>query len=444
MPSDKTFIHLFASYYVTAAFIIIVLFIFITLKIMDGVFSYYSDTIHNETRQMLVDKVSMYYSLYHTWDGYDGTETGESAAVSGDYFTLEDNRGEIVYSTEDPETVCCDDERHKYVAVKEIINVGGEFVGIITVGYFSGHITSIGEEALRKNGISKVILAIIVINVLFAAVTLLFFYRLSKPLKPIVDTASDISHGDFCSRIKVDGKIREMNMIAASINSLGDSLLKQESFRRELTSILSHELRTPLHILLSQSEAILDGIYAPDKERMEAMRAEICRIVSLLDELEDRLMYYTENFAVVVERADVSELVKKIAIGYEGVFAKKGLYFKREIENGIFLKLDRSRFSQVLVNILSNSIKYTPSGGVTLTLKKRGDGKAVLSVEDTGEGIDDGYMKYIFNCFYHSGEYPESRGVGLYIVRQIVEKHGWELNVKSEKGKGTLVEVVMD
>ncbi len=407
------------------------------------VFSYYSDTIHDDTRYVLLDKVRSYYSINNSWDGFDGENMGEDAKLSGDYFTLESSFGDVIYSTEDDNRVCCNDKNHNYVSIKEIINVNGEFVGIITVGYFSGHITSRAEEALRKRGFSRIILTIISLNIIFATITLFFIYKLLKPLKPIVETAEAMSSGDFRKRINIKNTSKEIGVIAESINSLGDSLIKQENFRRDLTTILSHELRTPLHILLGQSEAILDGIYKPDNERMQAMREEIKRVVILLDELEDKLLYYTENFAVVVENDCMSDVVEKICIGYEGVFAKKNLFFNTSIEKNIYLNFDKLRFSQMLVNLLSNAHKYTKSGGVLLYLKKNENGKVVLGVKDSGEGIDNEYKQLIFDCFYHSNTYPGSKGVGLYIVKLVIEKHRWNINIESEKDKGTLIEIIM-
>lgn len=442
MPKDKSFLHIFTSYYLIVTFVTIILFIFFTLKIVNMVFTYYSDTIHSDTRNVLLDKVKTHYSINRSWDDFDGKDMGDDALLSGDYFTLESSFGEIIYSTEDADKRCCNDTNHKYVSVKEIINVGGEFVGIITVGYFSGHITSRAEEALQKNGLSGIILTIIMLNGISAGLTLILIYRLLKPLKPIVSTAEAMSIGDFRKRINIKNTTREIGVIANSINSLGDSLLKQETFRRDLTTILSHELRTPLHILLGQSEALLDGIYEPNTERLQAMRTEIKRVVTLLDELEDKLLYYAENFAVVVENGCLSEVVEKICIGYEGAFLKKNLFFNKDIVKDIYISFDKMRFSQMLVNLLSNALKYTKTGGVSLSLKRSND-KTILKVKDSGQGIDDEYKQLIFECFYHTNTYPGSKGIGLYIVKLVIEKHGWNININSKINEGTEIEIIM-
>ncbi|GAB1536735.1 HAMP domain-containing sensor histidine kinase [Geovibrio sp. ADMFC3] len=442
MSKGKPFIKLFMSYFIVVTLATVIVFVFAGLKIMDRFFSHYVDMIHAETQQMLATKVSMHYMMYHTWNDYDGTETGESAKISGDYFTLKDNDGHVVYTTEDNVERCCANENHVYTNMTLPVTVDGKTVGTLTAGYFTNHITSPEEEAFRKSGAFLIVLSVFAISVIGAFISLLFFYRLSKPINSIAKTAGDISKGDLTSRIEIKSTVREMNQIATSINALGESLLNQERFRRDLTTELSHELRTPLQILLNQVEAIIDGIYTADSERMESMHAEITRLAQLLDELEDRLMYDNENFDIMVSPADISEITKKLCIGYQGSMAKKGLQMHCDIEDSITLKLDKVRYSQMIINILSNSLKYTARGSVSISLKRSGS-KITLTIADTGEGISQDAINSVFDRFYHSDTYKTSRGVGLYLVKLIVDKHGWMMNIASHEGIGTTFEIIL-
>ena len=319
-------------------------------------------------------------------------------------------------------------------------------IGILIARKWSSHSRlengKIEADAFRGGGIWLVVLSIICISVVGAAISMLFFYRLSKPIRQIAVAAKDISTGHLQTRIAIKGNVAEMHEIADSINALGESLLNQEKFRQELIVSLSHELRTPLQILLSQLEAMLDGIYEADRERLEAMRAEVARTGELLNELEDRLIYENDAFDLNITQVNVSDLAHRVAIGHEGGFAQKKLDFIYNIEPDVIIEADSVRLAQVLINLLSNSIKYTQAGGASLSLKREGR-NVVIEITDSGEGMDEETAKNIINRSSQAFKAVNSKGVGLYIAKLIVDKHGWALDIESHKGRGTTVRIIM-
>ena len=442
MRKNKPFRRLFTAYFVVITGITVVVFIFFGLHIIDRFFSYYVDKVHEETQHMLVMQVAMHYKMCGSWNGYDGSETGAAAKLSGDYFTITDLAGNTVYTSEKGVERCCANPNHKYTRVRLPITVDGKTVGELTAGYFSNHISSPEADAFRGGGIWLVVLSIICISVVGAAISMLFFYRLSKPIRQIAVAAKDISTGHLQTRIAIKGNVAEMHEIADSINALGESLLNQEKFRQELIVSLSHELRTPLQILLSQLEAMLDGIYEADRERLEAMRAEVARTGELLNELEDRLIYENDAFDLNITQVNVSDLAHRVAIGHEGGFAQKKLDFIYNIEPDVIIEADSVRLAQVLINLLSNSIKYTQAGGASLSLKREGR-NVVIEITDSGEGMDEETAKNIINRSSQAFKAVNSKGVGLYIAKLIVDKHGWALDIESHKGRGTTVRIIM-
>ncbi|MDR2123963.1 MAG: HAMP domain-containing histidine kinase [Desulfovibrio sp.] len=418
------------------------MFIFFGLHIIDSFFSYYVDKVHEETQHMLVMQAAAHYKMFGSWQGYDGAELGAVAKLSGDYFTITDNLGHTVYTGEKDVERCCANPNHVYAQVTYPILVDGKKVGQLVAGYFTNHITSPEADAFRGSGVSLVILAILCISLSSALVSILFFYRLSKPLREIVATAKEISKGHLQSSVIIQSNVAEMHEIADSINMLGTSLLNQEKFRQQLIVELSHELRTPLQILLNQIEAMLDGIYQPDKARLESMRAEISRTRELLNELEDRLIYENDSFELNIAPTDISEIALKVALGHEGGFAQKGLEFITEIEPEIMIPADSIRFAQVLINILSNALKYTRNGRVFLSLKRDGD-STELVIADSGEGIAPDVIENISKRSAQAFKAVNSKGVGLYIAKLIIDKHGWKLSIDSEPAAGTRISVRM-
>ncbi|MGV7003726.1 sensor histidine kinase [Desulfovibrio sp. QI0442] len=442
MRKKWPFTRLFAVSFAVITLVTVTVFIFFGLRIIDRFFSYYVDKVHEETQHMLVMQAASHYKMFGTWNGYDGTETGEIAKLSGDYFTITDNQGNTVYTSEKGVERCCANPNHVYTNVKYPILVDGKRVGELSAGYFTNHITSPEADAFRGSGVSLVVLAIICISLCGALVSILFFYRLSRPVRDIAATAKEISRGHLQSRVVIQSSVAEMHEIADSINTLGTSLLNQEKFRQQLIVDLSHELRTPLQILLNQIEAILDGIHKADAPRLEAMHAEITRTRELLNELEDRLIYENDTFELNITPTDISEVARKVALGHEGGFAQKGLAFTSEIEPEIVIPADSIRFAQVLINLLSNALKYTAEGYVSLSLQKAGD-MVELLVADSGEGMAPDVVENISKRSAQAFKAVNSKGVGLYIAKLIINKHGWQLHIDSANNTGTRVRILM-
>ncbi len=442
MRKQWPFTRLFLVSFTVITFVTMAVFIFFGLAIIDRFFSYYVDKVHEETQHMLVMQAADRYRTTGSLSGRGWAESGDVARLSGDYFTIKDDQGVIIHTSEKDVERCCANPNHVYTQVTYPVLVDGKRVGTLTAGYFTNHITSPEADAFRGSGVSLVILAIICITLIGALISILFFYRLSKPIRSIASTAGEISRGHLQSRVAIASNVAEMHEIADSINVLGASLLNQEAFRQELIVGLSHELRTPLQILLNQIEAILDGIYKADTARLESMHAEITRISELLNELEDRLIYENDTFEVNIQSVDISEITRKVAVGYEGSFKQKGLTFVWEIEDGIVLAADSVRFAQVLINLLSNALKYTSQGRVSLSLK-RSEKSAELVVSDTGEGLAPESIENINNRSGQAFKAVNSKGVGLYIAKLIMDKHGWTLHVESEANAGTRIRVRM-
>ena len=169
---------------------------------------------------------------------------------------------------------------------------------------------------------------------------------------------------------------------------------------------------------------------------------EVARTGELLNELEDRLIYENDAFDLNITQVNVSDLAHRVAIGHEGGFAQKKLDFIYNIEPDVIIEADSVRLAQVLINLLSNSIKYTQAGGASLSLKREGR-NVVIEITDSGEGMDEETAKNIINRSSQAFKAVNSKGVGLYIAKLIVDKHGWALDIESHKGRGTTVRIIM-
>ncbi|MGL4668870.1 MAG: HAMP domain-containing sensor histidine kinase [Saezia sp.] len=441
MYKNRSFTKLFSFYFIVIMAIMTVVFIVVGIGITNRFFAYYTDKMHEESQQMLAMKVASHYMMYKTWDGIDTEQLAQEGQKTGNYFTLTTMEGRELFSNEREGSLNLTHDP-AYLSRVLPIMMGDQQVGSLRTGYFAADAMSAEAYTFKSSGIFLIVFSIACISLVAVLVSILFFYRLSKPISTIARSAKSVAGGHWQSKVEIESNVSEVHEIADAINLLAQSLLNQEKFRQQLIVELSHELRTPLQILLNQIEAMLDGIYDADQARLESMHSEITRVGELLNELEDRLIYENSNFDLNIALAEVSQIVRKIAIGYEGGFAQKGLDFSYAIEPGLFAQIDSIRFAQVVINILSNALKYTASGQVSLSLKRVGL-DIEISVSDTGEGIDEDTIVNIANRTEHDFKSVNSKGVGLYIAKLIVDKHGWKMEIDSRKNQGTRITILI-
>jgi two-component system sensor histidine kinase BaeS len=215
---------------------------------------------------------------------------------------------------------------------------------------------------------------------------------------------------------------------------------KQELLRKRLTSDVAHELRTPVATLQSHMEAMIDGIWEPDVERLRSCQEEIVRIGKMVGDLEKLARYESENATLEREHFDLSELVKRQLQNFENEFLSKNITadFKGSEE---IVFADRDKISQVVVNLLSNALKYTQPGGRVRVAVKGSEDVAELVVKDNGRGIPEEDLPYIFERFYRADKSRNrmtgGSGIGLTITRTIVEAHGGSIEVHSIIDIGT-------
>ena len=273
---------------------------------------------------------------------------------------------------------------------------------------------------------------------------------ISVPLSRVVAATQSIAGGNLEVELPLKSRTMEIDGIAAAVNDLSRSLRTQESLRKRLTADVAHELRTPLATLQSHLEALLDGVWTADERRLKDLHAEILRLNRMVADMEN--LASLESGSVVLKKTDVdlSELVSRIVVNHEAPFKSKGvgLTFNREEETGLrsgdggaAAFVDPDRIGQVVINLLSNALKFTPAGG-TVDVRAEADAESArITVSDTGCGIDPGDLPMVFERFYRA-DASRSRatggtGIGLSIAKAIVEAHGGVITAESRPGTGS-------
>ncbi|MBP1154665.1 MULTISPECIES: HAMP domain-containing sensor histidine kinase [unclassified Paenibacillus] len=262
--------------------------------------------------------------------------------------------------------------------------------------------------------------------------------RISAPLIEMKYAAEAMTRGRFTARIA--GQSRdELGQLSQAINHLAERLQQQENLRVSMTDNIAHELRTPLTTLKSHMIALKDGIWEPTPERLESCYEEIDRLAGLVNDLQELNELGTPEFGMAFTDVWIDEVLNESIQVMQAAYHEKKVHLAADLAAGVRMKADAHRMKQVFVNLLSNALKFTPSSGrVKVELRENANYIEIL-VADNGIGISPDDLPYIFERFYRAdksrGRETGGSGIGLAIVRTIVEAHSGEVWAESgDKG----------
>lgn len=275
------------------------------------------------------------------------------------------------------------------------------------------------------------------------------FYMAKKLAAPLIEmrkVAEEITQGNWNAHVSVDGK-DELAELGHALNHLTKELQKQEEYRKNLTSDITHELRTPLATLKSHMEALKDGIWQPTPERIHSCYEEIERLIHLVGDLEQLQGVESPVFELNRKNEDIVEIVAQCVKTMESAYVQKKVRLNHIAQGKIIGSVDRHRVSQILMNLLSNALKFTPTGGhVTIKVEDEKEYVSII-VKDTGIGIPPKEIPKIYERFYRVDKSRSRKlggsGIGLTIVKKLVEAHHGSIHIDSEVGKGTTVHVLL-
>ena len=264
-----------------------------------------------------------------------------------------------------------------------------------------------------------------------------------QPIREMEKIAKEIAQGNFSKRMTVNGE-DEIASLGNSINIMSSTLDEEDKKRREFLGNVSHELRTPISYLKGYSEAVDEGLITSDSY-VETVKKETNRMSQLVHDLLDLAQLEGESYPINKEPVILAELLKEVVDRFQLKLKEKNMEVVWNLEEDVVVNGDQERLDQVLVNLVGNAVKYSPDDReIKLSVFTEGD-TGVFRVEDKGIGIPVKDLPFVFDRFYRVDKARTRKsggtGLGLSIVQQIVKKHDGEVKVKSELGKGTVVEV---
>lgn len=297
------------------------------------------------------------------------------------------------------------------------------------------------ERAYRAASAISLSIAFGAAAVLALAVSWYLSRRFQAPLTALRRAAAEVADGNYDVRVPVGVAGPELNALAGSLNTLGAQLASTEETRRRLLSDLAHELRTPIATLQAYLEGIDDGVRPWDETSRAVLSDQVVRLARLAEDLEAVSRAEEGRLYLTPESVVVADLIGAATGAVTERYAEKDIRLDVNRPNAATIEVDRTRFLQVLTNLLDNARRHTPPGG-TVTIDAQSDaGWLAISVIDTGDGITQAQQSHVFERFYRSdtarSRDQQGSGIGLTISKAIVEAHQGHLSVFSEgPGRG--------
>ncbi|MFC2066244.1 ATP-binding protein [Chloroflexota bacterium] len=410
--------------------------------------------------QSLADSLGDLYAEEQSWNNFQ--ETLQSLPLStSERILVTDHSGIIIADTAEEWL----DKESEDVGLSNgtPITASGQTVGnlyLLTsggMGMGRGHMSGRGSQAipmvitaeedfldqvndsLWKVGLIAVAIALIIGLVLTRQIT--------RPVRALTSGARHLTKGELSYRVDVKSH-DEIGELADSFNIMASSLEKGEQSRRQLTADIAHELRTPLTVIEGTVDGIIDGVFQPETEHLRSIKEQTALLTHLISDLRDISLAESRQLKLNLTSTDIVELVRRMVSNHENNALEKNVRIKLEEATQIpEMRIDSLRMEQVISNLLTNAIRHTPSGGSITVTTKNDEGGLTISVADTGEGIAQEDLPYVFERFYRSGS-SRSReeggtGLGLAIVRQMVEAHGGKVWVESKMGTGSIFSILL-
>ena len=265
--------------------------------------------------------------------------------------------------------------------------------------------------------------------------------RIVAPLHALGAAARRIAGGDLSQRVSVTSQ-DELGDVAVAFNTMASELEQQHELRRRAMADIAHELRTPLSVLQIDLESIEDGLTDPTPKVITGLKQEVALLACLVGDLRMLSLAESGELRLDIQPVDVRELVENTIARMRGAAQDKGIVLSTDLpDRQLPVAGDAQRLTQVLLNLLSNALHYTPFEGRITVAARQVAGQVQVSVQDTGEGIPADELSLVFERFYRTDR-ARSRdtggsGLGLTIARSLVEAHGGRIWAHSREGAGS-------
>ena len=301
--------------------------------------------------------------------------------------------------------------------------------------------SSSSEVTMLKEIMHTFFLVMLIVLCCTILVTYFITERLTTPLKRIANAAKGFARGDFSARVSEDNGCDEVDELSHSFNNMADSMNQLEEMSREFVGKVSHELKTPMTSIGGFVDGMLDGTIPKDKweKYLGVISEEIKRLSRLITRMLNAAKIQSGELVLNTAPFDICEMISVIVLSFEKQINDKKIDMDIQMEDRLIVNGDRDNIFQVVYNLVDNAVKFVDLGGQLSILAKGENGRFTFQIRNTGEGIQEEDIPHIFDRFYKTDK-SRSRdktgvGLGLYIVKNIINLHGGDISVRSGGGE---------
>lgn len=320
------------------------------------------------------------------------------------------------------------------------IMVDGEKVGTVLVRVpGSETLLTKFDEDFRDKSYNAMIFAAVIALIIAMVMGAIFARTIAAPVKKITNAAKALKEGDYSARTGMTGS-DEIARLGNMFDLMADSVESNRKLERRLVTDVAHELRTPLMAIQSTVEAMIDGVFKPDAERLETLNSEVQRLSRLVDALLKLSRLESRTKPIEQKKVDLTEMLSSVVQTHQAYIHDAGLNLEFEYDPHVYVFGDADLLRQATANLISNAVRYTPEGGTITIMARKGDLMGQIVVKDTGIGLTPEEAKLVFQRFWRAdsgrARATGGLGIGLSVVKEIAEQHNGWVRVEGRPNEG--------
>ncbi len=306
----------------------------------------------------------------------------------------------------------------------------------------------VGMDALGWNKVIQTAVPILYWSAVAVGLTLYTRHKIQStyevPMQRLAQATQKVAAGDFSvyvAPIHTPDKADYLDRMIVDFNTMVEELGSIETLKTDFFSNVSHEFKTPLAVIHSNAELLKKGLSPNDvhREQVDNILGATRRLANLIQNMLKLNKLEKQTICPVTEVYDVCAQLCSVAVQFEDAWECKNIEFDADLEDTAYVQADPGLLELVWTNLLSNAVKFTPQGGSIMLRQTRADGKIYVSVIDTGCGMDEKTVKHIYDKFYQgdTSHSTEGNGLGMALVKRILELNNADISIESTPGKGS-------
>lgn len=393
-----------------------------------------------QDRALMLEQLTTFYEENGSWDNYfrDTVRSERSGQQDGRFFIVVDENGKVI-------TPGSGFRRNQPVLPNmldrgEPIIVDGVQVGTLLPSPQQGQGQALNDFSQRVNLI--LLIAAVGATALSLVLGLIITRSLTRPIQEITIATQKIADGDLAQTVPVRSS-DELGELATSFNQMSSELATSRELRRQMTADIAHDLRTPLSIILGHAEALSDGILPATQETFDVLHDEAQRLERLVSDLRTLSLADADELTMTPRQVAPAALLERALIAHSAKAKEKEITLSLDVAENLYdVYVDPDRMAQVLDNLISNAIRYTPENGRIQLSAQQNHQSILLKVQDNGSGMTPEETAHIFDRFYRADKSRQRQndggsGLGLAIAKSIVVAQNGRIGAESELGLGT-------